>query len=606
MSQWRDVITNSLVPLHDSIEDKRMDLADAVRTFVRPGMKINPVSFQSRPNQILFELCRQFKGQNTEFEYITTSCNNTGLVPVHMGLVKKLVVCFAGESYPTPGPSKVVRRAIQAGMELESWTMLTIPQRLMGGAMGVPYFPTRSLVGSTIGEDLKKTGKFIEIDDPSHPGQKMGLLQSYNPDVCFVHAWAADKSGNAILYPPYGENFYGALAAKEGVILTADHIVETAVIREYAPYCKIPAAVVKSVSHVPYGCHPAGNFAQNLDVSMKPYGNDYAFMQENREAGKTAETMDAWIDEWVIGTKNSDGYVEKIRREGYVDRIHNLGKADFWRDELERLSDNLDADRPASPIENMIVQAARMMSRRIKENNIKTVLSGVGQATLMAWLSAHELRKDDVEFAMMAETGIYGHDPRPADPFVFNFYNLPTTTLLTDIFDTLGLHTGGAANQCLGTFGAGEIDKFGNVNSSVGSDGSFLVGSGGANDIATAAQESVVVAQQRTQTFVDQVQYITSPGKRVTCLVSTMGRYEKRGGDEFVLTGYFGMEGVSKDAAVAAIKERCGWELHVAEDVEELSGATHEELSLLRLFDPERFFLGKAAEKVEASAAVVD
>ena len=53
--------------------------------------------------------------------------------------------------------------------------------------------------------------------------------------------------------------------------------------------------------------------------------------------------------------------------------------------------------------------------------------------------------------------------------------------------------------------------------------------------------ESHVVAQQRLQTFVDKCEYITSPGKRISCCISTMGRFEKRGGDEFVLTGYFGM-----------------------------------------------------------------
>jgi acyl CoA:acetate/3-ketoacid CoA transferase beta subunit len=171
--------------------------------------------------------------------------------------------------------------------------------------------------------------------------------------------------------------------------------------------------------------------------------------------------------------------------------------------------------------------------------------------------------------------------------------------VLTDIFETLGLHTGGAANRCMGTFGAGEIDRFGNVNSTRSADGSFIVGSGGANDIATAAQESIVVAQQRLQTFVDKVGYITSPGKRISAVVSTLGRFEKRGGDEFVLTGYFGLEGLSREDAVREIKDRCGWDLQVADDVQELPPATAEELALLRLFDPERFFLGKPVEAVQ-------
>jgi hypothetical protein len=212
------------------------------------------------------------------------------------------------------------------------------------------------------------------------------------------------------------------------------------------------------------------------------------------------------------------------------------------------------------------------------------------------------LRREGIEFAMMAETGIYGHDPRPSDPFVFNYRNLPTATLLTDIFETLGLHTGGATNDCLGTIGAGQIDRRGNVNSTRGADGRFIVGSGGANDIASAARETLVVAQQRRGTFVDKVDYITSPGRHVRVVVSTMGRFEKRGGEDLILTGYFGMNGFDAEGAVREIKERCGWPLAVADDLEALPPPTPEEVALVRVFDPERFFLGKVAEGAPAPA----
>ena len=103
--------------------------------------------------------------------------------------------------------------------------------------------------------------------------------------------------------------------------------------------------------------------------------------------------------------------------------------------------------------------------------------------------------------------------------------------------------------------------------------------------------------------FVDEVDYITSPGGRVESVISTMGRYEERGGDEFILTGYFGLDGMSRDEAVSEIKSRCGWELKVADDVEELAPATDEEQMLVRVFDPERFFLGKPAEHVRRPEA---
>ena len=73
-----------------------------------------------------------------------------------------------------------------------------------------------------------------------------------------------------------------------------------------------------------------------------------------------------------------------------------------------------------------------------------------------------------------------------------------------------------------------------------------------------------------------------------------MGRFEKRGGESLVLTGYFRSAGADREEVLGKIRERCGWELEVADDLEELAPATPEELALLRVFDPERSFLGKA------------
>ncbi len=595
MALWRELVEKQLDRLYDSRRDKTMPLADAVRRFVRPGMKINPCAMQARPSAATYQLCREFAGTDPGFEVIASSIGNTGLALVHLGLVKKAVVSFAGESYPTPGPSKVIARALAKGaLEIENWSMLTISQRLLAGAMGVPYLATRSLVGSSIGEELKPQHKFIEVPDPSDPGHTFGLLQAYRPDISFVHAWAADKEGNAIIHPPYGENVYGALAAREGVILTADHIVSTDFIREHAALVRVPAAIVRSVSHVPYGAHPSGNFSQGIPEFV-PYGNDYDFMQDCRNAQATEASFTAWVNEWILGTKDHAEYVRKLG-QARLDRLHFVAQADSWKSELEAFDESLSDGRPANPVEAMVIHASREVARRIKDKNYTTCLSGVGYATLMAWLAAHKLRDEGHEFTMMAETGIYGHDPRPADPFVFNYRTLPTTTVLTDIFETLGLHTGGASNRCLGTFGAGQIDKYGNVNSTRSADGSFIVGSGGANDIATAASESVVCAHQRKQTYVDKVDYITSPGGKIDCVVSTMGRFEKRGGTEFVLTGYFGAEGLDKEEAIAEIKARCGWDLKVADDIEELAPPTEEETMLLRIFDPNNYFLGKPAD----------
>jgi len=598
MTLWRDLVNEKFGELRDSAQDKRMALSDAVKQFVRPGMKINPVSLQGRPCATVFELCRQFRGQDTQWEIITTSMGGTYLALIHLGLVKKIIVSFAGEGYPTPGPSPIIWRALAAKkLQIENMTMLTVPQRLLAGAMGVGFLPTRSLAGSSIGAECPA---FKEIDDPFRPGEKQGVLQAYNPDISFIHAWAADPEGNALTFPPYSENIYGALAAREGVILTADHIVDAEFIRKHANLGRIPGQIVRSVSHAPFGSHPAGSYARNVP-ELQAYGNDYKFIADHRKAQVDEKTYNAWLDKWVFGVADHAAYVEKLREEGRLEYIDFQANPEGWRKELDDLSEGLDEDRPANSIETMIIIGAREMARRIRSSEYKTVLSGVGQATLMSVLAWHQLRAEEYEFSLMAEIGIIGYDPRPADPFVFNYRNLPTSTSLTDIFETLGLHTSGANNQCMGAIGAAQVDKHGNVNSTRMM-GQFIVGSGGANDIASAAQETMVIAQQRKGQFSEKVEYVTSPGRAVDCVVTPVALYEKRGGDELILTAYFGVNGKSEEEAVAEIKATCGWDLKVADDLRRLDDPTPEEMALLRIYDPENLFLGKKSAKAAALA----
>lgn len=596
MSIWREIVARRMAGIHDGAADKRMDLAAAIRRFVRPGAKINPVTMQARPQAAMYELCRQFAGTNPGFEFISSALSGSYLQLAHLGLLRKAIVSFAGEGYPTPGPSPVTRWALErGGFAIENWTMLTIAQRLLAGAMGVPFLPTRSMVGSSLAQERQAAGDYTELGDPFSPGGVQGVIRAYSPDIAFVHVWAADRAGNAICFPPYQENVYGALAARQGVVLTAHEIVPTEFIRRHSHLVRIPAEIVLSVSEVPYGSHPYGNYSAGIP-ELRAYANDYAFMKEHREAQATQEHYDSWIREWILDVRHHDAYLARLG-EARVQTLHRAAEPDFWQEDLDRHSLTLDQERAAGSVEEMIVQAAREVAKRIATNGYRAVLAGAGQASLMCWLAAHRLRAEGIDFALLAETGMYGFDPRPADPFLTSYRNLPTCTLLTDVFEALGLHGCGGNNACMGTIGAGEIDRHGNVNSTLTATGGFLVGSGGANDIVTSAAETVVVAAQRSQTFVERVGYVTSPGSRIRCVISTMGRFEKLDGDELMLTGYFAATGLEQSQAVAEIRRRCGWELRVADELQELAPASAEELALLRLFDPERFFLGKPADK---------
>ena len=199
------------------------------------------------------------------------------------------------------------------------------------------------------------------------------------------------------------------------------------------------------------------------------------------------------------------------------------------------------------------------------------------------------LFRSDVE--LMAETGMVGYLPRPAEPFVFSFRNLPSCKMLTDILHVMGIFMGGRQNQCLGALAAGQIDKHGNLNSTIIPGVSYITGSGGANDITSSAREVVVCLQQSARRFVDKVPYITAPGRAVRTVVSDLGVYEKDGEHgELRLTGVFADRPEAE--AVGAARAACGWDLKAAASLRRFEAPTGEELALVRLFDPRRYFLG--------------
>ena len=131
----------------------------------------------------------------------------------------------------------------------------------------------------------------------------------------------------------------------------------------------------------------------------------------------------------------------------------------------------------------------------------------------------------------------------------------------------------------VGFLGAAQIDRHGNLNSTV--IGSYdapqvrLPGGGGAPEIATSCRQVFVMLRQSPRTFVEQLDFRTSVGDNVRVVVTDHGILEPRDG-ELTLTHVH--PGVTVDDARAAT----GWELRVAGDVAETTPASDDELRALR------------------------
>jgi acyl CoA:acetate/3-ketoacid CoA transferase alpha subunit/acyl CoA:acetate/3-ketoacid CoA transferase beta subunit len=567
-------------------EDKVCPLDEAIREHVKKGMSIG---FAGRGGALFNQLVREFWDKNPEFTIINNGITATVLSLIHGRLAKKIIASFIGDVYPTPGPNPVAQKAYLSGeVEFENWTMLTIPQRLLAGAMGWSVIPTRSIVGSSMEEENKES--FTVIDDPFDPGEKIGLMSALRPDIALVHGAAADRCGNTIITYPLGADVFGAWGAKQGVIVSAEKIVSTEYIRRHSHLGRIPSYMVKAVCEVPYGAHPAGMPNCGLP-EFEHYFEDYDFLTESREASRDDRKFSEWIKYWILDCKDYDEYLAKLGRDRLL-YLRGKAHSDSWKDETVAEIPNLDFNKEPNPLEKTVVTAAQVINDKFVAGGYKTILAGVGLPHLAGWLATYRLKEEGYDVDLMAEIGMFGHLPRASDPFIFSYHNMHTCKILNNNETMLGVFVGGSSNQCLGILGGGQIDKYGNVNSTKLPGVTYLVGSGGSNDIANGNRETVAVINSGKQRLVEKVPYITFSGKNVKTLVTDVGIFEKIGGEEtFTLTTYIPSKPKqAAEEAIAGIKEKVGWELKVSPNLKEAQPVAKEEVTLLRLFDPKGFY----------------
>ena len=131
----------------------------------------------------------------------------------------------------------------------------------------------------------------------------------------------------------------------------------------------------------------------------------------------------------------------------------------------------------------------------------------------------------------------------------------------------------------VGFLGAAQIDRCGNLNSTVIGDYDQpkvrLPGGGGAPEIATSARDVFVMLRQTPRTFVPELDFTTSVGDRVRVVVTDLGILEPVDGELTLVATH---PGVGVDEARAAT----GWELRVAEELHETEPPTADELAALR------------------------
>ena len=220
---------------------------------------------------------------------------------VAAGCARKVIWSYMGN--PGVGSLRIVRSAVERGdVEWEEYSHFGMITRLQAGAAGLPFMP----MNQTGARDLESANLNIRrVTDP-YSGQEVVVVPALNPDVAIVHVQRADAQGNAHLWGIIGEQKEAAFASKR-VIVTAEEIVDEAVIRSDPNRTLIPGFIVSAVCHVPFACHPS--YAQGY------YDRDNEFYLIWDKISENPEAVKAWLDEWVYGVKDREEYWQKLGAE---------------------------------------------------------------------------------------------------------------------------------------------------------------------------------------------------------------------------------------------------------------------------------------------------
>lgn len=242
-------------------EDKLTTAAEAVERLVPNDavVGVGGTNHARTPMALLIEILRQGRTGLTMTRPL--SCFEAELM-LATGMADRIMTSWVGIGHGW-GLAPVVRQLVEGGhAAYEEWSHLGIGLRYRAGAMGVPFLPTVSMLGSDIDAQLG----LAKVVCP-YTGQLLNAVPSLNPDVALVHVQRADKLGNAQI-DGYELMDADLVLAARRVIITAEEIVTPDDLRLDPARTIIPGFAVDAVVHQPMGAYPHecyGHYEADLD-----------------------------------------------------------------------------------------------------------------------------------------------------------------------------------------------------------------------------------------------------------------------------------------------------------------------------------------------------
>jgi acyl CoA:acetate/3-ketoacid CoA transferase alpha subunit len=293
-------------------DHKRRDLVDktttaqeAVGRLVADGdyVSFDFSSYTRGPLVLVREIIRQ---RRRSLWYCAKFTLMESTLLVAAGAVAKIDVGFMGLG-------DTLNKAVERGdVTVSEWTNGTLTLRHLAGAMGVPFLPTRALLGT---DTLRYSGAMV-IADP-FTGKPIALVPAVNPDVGLIHVHQADVYGNARCFGPGVQPLETAMASRK-VIVSTDEIISHDDIRKDPGRTTIPYYLVDAVVYAPFGAYPGG-LPGVYEMDFEHFGQYFGMERQ----GQLAEYLDRYVysvasDEEMLESRVGLKRLSELRRRAVI------------------------------------------------------------------------------------------------------------------------------------------------------------------------------------------------------------------------------------------------------------------------------------------------
>lgn len=284
-------------------------------------MSLGGFTTQRHPMAFVYELIRLRRRNLYLFGH---SPGGDWDILIGAGCVKRVELAYeADEAFNTVGPRW--RRAVERGeIEWEDYSNFSMVSRFTAGAMGIPFMPIRSLLGSDVlnkealndeqrASDPRTSPKKLHVmDSPFNSQERVVLVPAIHTDFAILHVQKATVYGIVRIEGQTFADIQQALCA-DIVIVTAEEIVPEEELRREPERNPIPFFAVTYVCHVPFGAHPYAVYNY--------YDYDPLQLKEYHESARKDDAYQRYLEKYVYSVGDHREYLEVVGGAARLDGL---------------------------------------------------------------------------------------------------------------------------------------------------------------------------------------------------------------------------------------------------------------------------------------------